>query len=226
MWKLGSEERLVCPEDFQAALTEVGEVNILDQPNFKLVWGQTETIRVAGWVGYEDKPLCFGDPSWFLMQWVHPELLGTPEAWYVANHDEDTGLCLLGEYPYDGNYKILFNLTHRYVENGEMKIFRFPLSETLLTQIVPLVMQAKNVTLEQNKAWWDSQEEARDMDIQLMIENIRKSKRLAFKSGASFSGQGLRNSVIDQKAQQLSIGWAEAAKKLMAAGKGFQLGDF
>lgn len=225
MWKLGPEERIVCPEDFQAALTEVGEVNIFDQPNFKLVWGQSETIRVAGWLGYEDKLIGFGDPSWFLMQWVHPELLGTPEAWYIANHDDETGLCLLGEYPYDGNYKILFNLSHRYTENGEMKIYRFPLSEKLLSTVVPLVMQAKNVTLEQNKAWWEAQEEERELDISLMIENIRKSKKLAFKSGASFASQGIRSSVIDHKAQQLSLGWAEAARRLLAAGEGFHQGE-
>lgn len=226
MWKLGPEERLLCPEDFQQRLNDAGGFNRYDEPNFKAVWGQTEIIRTAGWTGYTDTLIAFNDPSWLLLQWVAPEQLGTPESWYVTNHDDATGLCLMGEYPYKGNYKILFNLSHRYVENGEMKIFRFPLSDHLLNAIVPLVMQAKGITAEQNKAAWDAEQEQKDQDITLMIENIRRNKKLAFKGGSvSFTNQGVRTSVIDQKVQQLSLSWAEAAKKLKAAGKGFQQGN-
>jgi hypothetical protein len=226
MWKLGPEERLVAPEEFQQRLTDAGGVNRYDEPNFRIAWGQTETIRTAGWDGYKDTLIAFNDPSWQLMQWVAPELLGTPESWYVTNHDEATGFCLMGEYPYSGNYKILFNLSHRYVENNEMKIFRFPLSDKLLSAVVPLVMQAKDITIEQNKAAWEAQEYQKDYDLELMVENIRKSKKLAFKGGSiSYANQGIRTSVIDQKTQQLSLGWAAAAAKLKAHGLGAHQGD-
>lgn len=226
MWNLGPEERIYCPEEFQDRLTQAGGVNRYDEPNFKLAWGQTESIRTSGWNGYKDTLIAFNDPSWLLMQWVAPEQLGTPEAWYVMNHDDETGRCLMGEYPYRGNYKILFNLIHRYVENGEMQIFRFPLSDLILKTLVPLVMQAKDVTLEQNRAWWQAEDERRDYDVELMIENIRKSKRLAMKGGAmSFTNQGIRTSVIDRKSQQLSRSWAQAAERLKEAGRGFKQGN-
>lgn len=226
MWKLGPEERLLAPEDFQRRLTDVGGVNRYNEPNFKVVWGQTQTIRTAGWNTYKDTLMAFNDPSWLLLQWVAPEQLGTPESWYVSNYDEASDLCLMGEYPYSGNYKILFNLSHRYVENGEMKVYRFPLSNMLLNQIVPLVMEAKNVTIEQNKAWWEAEQERKDADIELMIEQIRKSKKLAFRGGAiSYTNQGIRTAYIDQKMQSLSRGWADAAARLQKAGTGFQQGE-
>ena len=225
MWVL-ADERLLCPEEFQARLVSVGGLNRYDEPNFKAVWGNTHTIRTAGWKEYRDTLMGFGDNSWMLLQWVAPELLGTPESWYVTNVDEVTGMCLLCEYPYSGNYKLLFNLSHRYVENGSMKVFRFPLSELLLNTIVPLVMEAKNVTLEQNKAWWLAQEEARETNIERMIEQIRVGKRLAFRGGSvSFTNQGVRTSSVDQRTQALARGWAEASARLQKAGLGFQQGN-
>jgi hypothetical protein len=225
MWKL-SDERLLVPADFQDRLTEIGGLNRYDQPNFKVVWGNTHTIRTAGWNGYKDTLMSFGDKSWLLLRWIPPEHIGTPEAWAVQEYDEASGLSLRGEYPYMGEYVILFNLSHRYIENGEMKIYRFPLCNLLLDQIVPLIMEAKNVTIEQNKAWWEAEQDRKDADIELMIEQIRKSKKLAFKGGAiSYTNQGIRTSYIDQKMQQLSIGWSAAAARLLKAGLGFQQGE-
>ena len=225
-WKLGSEERLICPEEFQERLVQVGGVNRYEDPNFKLVWGQTETMRVVNWETYCDKLVAFNDPSWLLMQWEAPEAFGTPESWYIENYDEATGLSLMGEYPYSGRYKILFNLSHRYVENGEMKIFRFPLSNLLLNTIVPLVMEAKGVSIERQKAAWEANKEMQEEQIALKIEGIRRNSKMAFKGGAvSFTNQGVRTSVIDQRVQQLSRSWTEAATKLRGLGTGFKQGN-
>lgn len=225
-WKLGPEERLYAPEEFQERLTMVGGLNPYDEPNFKIVWGQTETIRAVDWHKYVDRLIAFNDPSWLLMQWEPAENFGTPESWYVENYDEATGLSLMGEYPYDGMYKILFNLSHRYVENGEMKVFRFPLSDLLLETIVPLVMDAQGVSIEKQKAAYEANREREEDEIALKIEGIRRNAKLAFKGGAvSFTKQGVRTSVIDGKVQQLSRGWAAAAARLKAAGLGFQQGN-
>lgn len=226
MWTLGPEERLECPGDFQERLTMVGGLNPHGGPNFKMGWGQTETIRTAGYGEYKDTLVMFNDPCWGLFEWQPAEIFGTPESWYVANHDEVSGLCLLGEYPYDGMYKLLFNLSYRYMENGELKVFRFPLSDMLLETIVPLIMDAQGISLERQKAAMDAERERKEDETALQIEGIRRNAKLAFKGGSiSFANQGVRTSVIDQKVQQLSRGWASAAQKLKALGKGAHQGN-
>lgn len=226
MWRLGPEERLLPPEDFQERLTDIGGLNPYDEPNFIVQWGQTFTHRTAGWNEYKDTLVMFNEAGWGLFEWRPPEHFGTPEGWYATNYDDASGLQLLGEYPYEGKYLPLFNLSYRYVENGEMKIFRFPLCDLLLEQIVPLVMQAQDATVERNKAAWEAQQEEQEQNVSLMIEGIRRNKKLAFKGGSiSYANQGVRTSVIDQKVLQLSASWQEAAKRLKNAGVGFQQGN-
>lgn len=226
MWILGPELRELCPEDFQERITDIGGLNPYDEPNFKVAWGQTETIRTAGWSEYRDTLVMFNDASWGLFEWQPAEVFGTPESWYVQNYDEASGLSLMGEYPYDGMYKLLFNLSHRYKENEEMKVFRFPLSDMLLETIVPLIQQAQGVSIERQRAAMEAERERKEDEVSLQIEGIRRNAKLAFKGGAiSYTNQGVRTSVIDQRVQQLSRSWTEAATRLKAAGKGFQQGN-
>jgi hypothetical protein len=225
-WILGSEERLLPPDDFQERLTDIGGLNIYDEPCFKIMWGQTATHRTAGYSEYKDTLIMFNDASWGLFEWQPSEVYGTPESWYVQNYDDISGLCLMGEYPYDGKYKLLFNLSHRYMENGEMTIFRFPLSDMLLEQIVPLIIEAQGVSVERQEAYRKTEDEMREYEISLQIEGIRRNAKLAFAGGAiSYTNQGVRTSVIDQKVQQLSMGWQKAAERLMKAGRGPSQGE-
>lgn len=223
-WILGPEERLLCPDDFQAALVEAGGVNIHDEANFKIVWGETETARVAGFDGYMDWPVFNppkGDSSWLLMEWQAAEIWGTPEAWYVENQDPSgTGLSLAGEYPYGGRYKIIFALNHKWVEDNELKIFRFPLSDMLLDRIVPLVQQAKEISYERHKAYWEAQKEIEGDEMATKIEQIRHNARLAFRGGlVSYSRQGIRTPYVDIKVAQMQQGWSKAAEELMKVGQ-------
>src|ERR1700690_412130 len=107
-----AQERNYPPEEFQENLTRLGGVNRYDDPMFKRFWAQTETRRSgstwsvdeATFTGYRDLLAGSGEPCWLLMQWHAPEEYGSPEAYYVANYDEESGLQLLGEYPYSGRY--------------------------------------------------------------------------------------------------------------------------
>ena len=105
MTEIRKPERRVCPDDFQQAIDERFGVNRFGTSNYRMAWGETETMRVAGVRGYEDRLMCGNVACWNLMRWRPPEAFGTPELFDLLNRDRDSGLCILGEYPYEGRYE-------------------------------------------------------------------------------------------------------------------------
>jgi len=47
LWQITKAERLTCPPEFQSCLTDIFGVNVFGEPNFKILWGQTETYDYA-----------------------------------------------------------------------------------------------------------------------------------------------------------------------------------
>jgi hypothetical protein len=179
-------ERLQCPAEFQDRLTEVGGVNRYDEPNFKLVWAQTETIRQGGewevdWFkGYKDILLGDGLPHWMLLQWADagksidmPFL--PPEsdiAFYHANKCPKTGLQLLGEYPYHGKYHIVLQLIAKWFVRGELCLKAFPLSTEIIEMMVPIIKASMEVSIESKMRFMRDQREKEDDDYAKTIDDI------------------------------------------------------
>jgi len=119
MWMIGKSERLHCPKQFQDRLTKEGGLNRYGQPNFKVVWGQTETMRIAGRDGYRETLTGFGEACWILMRWVPAETYGPPDIFYFENYDKSSGLQFMGEYPWKGRYQTLFPMRTMEEVNGK-----------------------------------------------------------------------------------------------------------
>jgi hypothetical protein len=167
-WKgvsLRGIERLQPPEHFARRLQQVGGVNRYGQPNFRLAWAQTETMRQGGewelesgepFVGYRDCYVGDGLPHWMLMQWVDagksiemPHL--PPEGsfrFYADNRCPKTGLQLLGEYPFHGSYKIALPLVAKWFEKGQLFVRAFPLSTEIVEMMVPIIRASMAVSVE------------------------------------------------------------------------------
>lgn len=161
--------RRSCPDWFQDRLTRVGGTNPYGNPIFKLVWGESETMRDGGYflrdgyLGYRDIPAIGGEKCWALMMWEPPSEFGTPWRWYRENTDENTGLVTLGQYPYHGRYRILKKFIHRelvgqkkvkYVETfrgqryvryrsegGHWETYRMEPTHFILDVMVPLIIE-------------------------------------------------------------------------------------
>src|SRR5262249_52496996 len=148
-----------------------GGINKFDQPCFRLVWAQTETaVRGGKWsvdeatyAGYRHLLVGSGEPCWMLMQWHAPEEFGSPEAFYVQNFDEETGLQILGEFPYSGTYLPLYHLRWHEMIDGKLTLHSFPLEAWIIDMIVPIVIAAKDVSLERRKAaYLDARQRSED----------------------------------------------------------------
>lgn len=186
-------ERLVCPPEFQARLTEVGGLNRYDEPNFRLVWAQTETVRQGGeweiegdWFrGYRDILKGDGLPHWMLMQWCDagkciemPYL--SPESdvsFYHANKCQKTGLCLLGEYPYHGSYQIALQLIAKWMEHGELRLRAFPLSTEIVEMMAPIIKASMEISMQAKLRFLKEEHVKNEEDYAKTVEDIYQSVR-------------------------------------------------
>lgn len=116
------------------------------EPSFKLVWGESETMRDGGYFtrdgyqGYRDVPLLGGDATWALMMWEPASTFGGPYRWYKENTDEITGLVCLGQYPYKGRYRLVKKLIHREFIAGQLVTVRMEPTHFILDVMVPLII--------------------------------------------------------------------------------------
>jgi hypothetical protein len=227
-------QNYVCPEEFQARLTDIGGINPYDEPNFRLVWSQGgdeyalyraggawEVEGMPSYRGYRDLLKGGGTPSWALMQW-HPAVqYGTPESYYVQNYDQDTGLQDLGEYPYSGRYEILYNLRWSERRNNRLHFEAMPLNTFLLNTVVPIIIQAKDISWEKTKAALLDQKAKEDKEDVNKIEEVMHSSKVPFGGNpVSYTRQGCRTSLIDKKIEQMTRNWNMIMQNAKSLGKG------
>jgi hypothetical protein len=221
------------PSWFSERLKEIGGVNIYDEANFKCVWGQggeeSCLYRAGGhwhvegqpsFIGYRDLLIGGGTPSWCLLQW-HPAIhFGTPESYYVSTHDDETGLQDLGEYPYSGRYVMLYNMCYRDMQQGKMRIEAMPLNSFVLDTVIPIILEAKDISYEKTLAAMKGLKEAEDKADTDMIEDVMRDSKLAFKGPVSYARQGCRTSLIDKKVEEMSRHWNKMVANARILGRG------
>jgi hypothetical protein len=221
------------PEWFQEKLIEIGGVNKYDEPNFIVRWaqgGQPEcTYRSGGhwhvegqpsFKGYRDLLVGGGTPSWMLMQWEDSVVYGTPESYYVCNYDDESGMQDLGEYPYFGRYRMLYNMCWRDISQGRMHIESMPLNSFILDTVVPIIMEAKEISWERTQAALRELKEKEDQDDINMIEDLMRDSKLSFKGPVSYARQGCRTSLIDRKVEHMQRNINKMLSNASALGKG------
>ena len=230
-------QQYLCPEEFQERLTEIGGVNIYDEPNFILVWSQGgdphSMYRAGGawsgedqvsYTGYRDLLIGGGVPCWALLQWHRAEEYGTPEIFYVQNYDEDSNLQTLGEYPYSGRYQMLYNLRWSEMRNGHMYFEMMPLNTFLLETVVPIITAAKDISWEKTKAVMDDLKEREDQSDVARIEDVMRGTALPFKGSAvSYQKQGCRTALVDKKIEAMQRNWNRMTTTASRLGRGLSV---
>ena len=219
----------VCPEEAQARLTHVGGVNRYDEPNFKLVWAQYETFVAGGiwsvdeeyFKGYRRLLLGSGEPCWTLLQWHDAIEYGTPESYYVQHYDADSGLQLLGEYPYFGRYEVLFNLRWHEFDNGKLSLHTMPLSMTTIERVIPVVLMARGISWMKTKAAAEELRRREEEEKTRMVERHLQDNAPAFNgSSVSFTRQGVRSTEIDKRMIEMQRMWNQLARAAKEMPKG------
>lgn len=227
-------ERLVCPDEFQQRIAVAGGQNRYGGPNFKLVWGQTETFRAGGewegngqstYRGYRDLLVGFGDPCWILVQWQAPEKYGTPELYYMSNYDWPTGLQTLGEFPYKGRYEIVLSLKWTHMLNNRLVIEHMPLTGLLIDHLIPIIRESEKLTFARKRQLMLEHRERRE---RAQVNDIEASLQSAFPAygTASRSAAHLQcNSVVQKRAEAIEHYWKRAVATIKTRGRGLSVGQ-
>lgn len=156
-WYVIGAEHLACPPEYQEHVNAIGGFNRFGDPNFRIVWGQSEfeVVRGRDATGREGAHTIskHGNvPAWFVEVWKPPECFGTPELWYALGWDWETNDSTLGEYPWRGLYMpASFNLYVRRVERNVMTIDAMPLNHWIIDLIIPNLLKAQEETYQQKK---------------------------------------------------------------------------
>ena len=221
------------PEWFQEELTRIGGINRYDQPNFRVVWGQggqDECFYRAGgeWAvegqpsfrGYRNLLVGGGVGAWLLLQWQDAVVFGTPESYYVSMYDENTGLSDLAEYPYSGKYTMLYTMCSRDMKDGKMSVEPMVLNSFVLDTVVPIIMQAKEISYAKTMAALKEQKDKDDAADLAMIEDCMRDAKMAFKGPVSYARQGCHTSIIDRKVEQLTRNWNKIVTNARSLGRG------
>jgi len=125
--KAERHERRQCPPEFQERLTRKFGVSQFGEPIFKIVWGQSEFLRMGDiWRdrfgnerrAYRDIYQCHGTPCWVIMRWKQPAHYGSPATYYETTWDTFSKMHFLGEYPWRGRYEIVQPLYHQEITPG------------------------------------------------------------------------------------------------------------
>lgn len=173
--------------------------------------------------GYRDLLVGGGTPSWMLLQWEDATVYGTPESYYVGNYDEETGMQDLGEYPYQGKYVMLYNMCWRDMSSGKMKIEAMPLNSFILNTVVPIILEARDISYEKTMATMKAIKEKEDAADTNMIEDAMRDAKLAFKGPVSYARQGCRTHLIDKKVEQMSRHWNRMITNAKTLGRGLSV---
>lgn len=156
-WVIPGREHRVPPREYVQHINKIGGMNRFGDPNFKIVWGQSEMMKVWGTDANGKKgqhiiSKCGDVPAWFILVWKPPECYGTPELWYALTWDWETDAPTIGEFPWRGEYELApFNLFSRRVEANYMHIDALELSHWLLDLLIPNLMKEIDVTYTQRK---------------------------------------------------------------------------
>lgn len=220
--------------EFQDELTRLGGRNRYDEPNFRLWWGEygygDGSFRAGGvwsvdesyFLGYRDL-LRSGEACWCLGQWHDAVEYGTPESFYVSNYDDATNLQILGEYPYSGRTELLYAL--RWFERVDEKliIHPMPLNYEIFERLIPIILMAKNISVEKTRAAHEEIRRREEDEKTAGIERHLRDHADPFRGNAvSFSRQGIRSTVIDQKMLEMQRQWNQLANSAKQFRKGIQ----
>jgi hypothetical protein len=210
------------PPEFQARLTALFGTNEWGDPHFKIVWGQSQLIRIGNlWsdkygnerLEYRDRYQCHGMPCWVIMRWKAPVEYGTPEMYYANTFDAFTGLYITGEYPWRGRYESVQPLISKEFVDGKLVIEHFPLSHYLIDMLIPMMLAFQELSEEQKEAARQATAAAEERKATEEIADRMAENLPSFWGPVSFGAGGSRCSVLDKKMDAIQKVWDRLSRR-------------
>jgi hypothetical protein len=155
-----------------------------------------------------------------LLMWEDPVTYGTAESYYVGNYDDESDLQTLGEYPYAGRYRMLYNMVWRDFSSGKLKLEPMPLNTYVVDNVIPIIMEARYISWEKTRAALKGIKEKEDAAEMNKIEEAMRSASVAFKGPVSYARQGCRTHFLDKKVEAMTRNWNKMVTNARMLGRG------
>ncbi len=242
-------ERRKCPPEFQERLTRMFGKNQFGDPRFKIVWGQSQFIRMGNqWIdkignkriGYRQRFQVHGMPCWVIMRWQPPIKYGSPAMYYAntymaaARHELDgmsfdsaEGFYATGEYPWRGRYEIIQPLISKEIVDKKLVVTHFPLSHYLIDTLIPMMIAFERLSRIEQKLAKEVTKAAEEKAITESIADHMEENMPRWLGPVSYGGQGIRTSLLDRKMQQIQKVWDNMSRRGLRPvfNKGMAQGD-
>ena len=119
---------------------------------------------------------------------------------------------MLGAYPWKGFYEVLQPLYHREFRDNKLVIHHMPLSHILIDFVIPLILKAQGVSMEEKRAAIaiaKAEQHRKDVEYtaEVMAENLP-----AYWGPVSFGRQGIKTSLLTRKMDAISKVWDRLSK--------------
>lgn len=186
-------------------------MNRFGDPLFRIIWGQTETMQIAGKWGYEEKLVGNNQPCWILQRWMPPETYGTPEMYYTLTADPETGLAMLGEYPELGRYETVVILQEKKYDptTRQLHIETLPMNTDIVERLMGVCMASQEMTYWERKAAKEAEEAYENAQIVSEIADRLYDSLPGFYGPVSYAGLQNRTALIDRKAAEIEQRWKQ-----------------
>jgi len=183
-------ERKLCPEWFQALITQAGGTNRYGTPNFDIVWSQTATELYEGGevLQYHGEP-----PCWLLRKWFPPEDYGSKEDWY-----EQVSM----PFPIEGRYEIIQPFVLHSVVNGRLHKESYPLSTELFADIVQVLRNVMGKTYDEQRKAVEEDKARKEAEQERQIADALESAAPQFTGPTSFPN-GEAKTLVQRKMDQI-----------------------
>jgi len=209
--------------------------NQFGDPYFKIVWGQSQFIRLGNlWrdkngrerIGYRDRYQVHGMPCWAIMRWQPPTKYGSPAIYYARSYmaakvhedgekkfDSPDGFYVTGEYPWRGRYEILQALISKEIIDGKLVVTHFPLSHYLIDVVIPMMLAFQRLSKEEQAVARAATKAAEEKATTEFIADYMEESLPRWWGPVSFGGQGIRTSLLDRKMYQIQKHWDRMSQR-------------
>jgi len=115
---------------------------------------------------------------------------------------------------------MLYNMCWRDMSSGKMKIEAMPLNSFILDTVVPIILEARDISWEKTQAALKGLKEKEDAADLATVEDCMRDASVAFKGPVSYARQGCRTHFLDKKVESMTRNWNRMVTNAKNLGRG------
>jgi hypothetical protein len=156
-------------------------------------------------------------------QWNPPEFYLSADAWFQENRCPQSGLQLLGDFPWRGQYEAIQPLISKELVNGRLVIETMPLNGMIIDILIPMIKQWKVLQGWRKELAFRNWQARKQHILDKKIEDAREDAKMAFTGPVSYARQACHTPLVDRRMKAIEEHWDRAVRMLRRQGLGITI---